>query len=153
MKKQSSLKRKIPIIIFFITAIISYFIIISGKTKVGIDYRMDDISGSALQTLVSMSWTKGKDFSIKNLSDSLSQHILSNNCTSERCLETFGFNKCIHAEEKIKCKYKAKIFLADSDYSHRKEKENEIIINIESSLSGNEITSSIHHYKDARLFN
>lgn len=94
MKKKFSLKRKIPVIIFFITATISYFMIISNETKVGVDYQADAISKSTLQTLVSMSWAKGKDldFSMKSLSNSLSQHILSNQCTSEKCLEKLGFN-------------------------------------------------------------
>lgn len=66
MKKKFSLKRKIPVIIFFITATISYFMIISNETKVGVDYQADAISKSTLQTLVSMSWAKGKDLDFFN---------------------------------------------------------------------------------------
>ncbi len=153
MKKQSLIKRKIPTIIFLMTALISYFVIMSSQKKIGLDYRMEDISGSALQTLVSTSGKKGKYFSINNLSNSLSQHILSNNCTSEKCLESFGFNKCTHSEEKIKCKYKTKIFLANNNDSDKNKKEDEIIINIESNLHENDITSSVSHYKNQRLFN
>ncbi|AIC11196.1 hypothetical protein D934_06035 [Xylella fastidiosa subsp. sandyi Ann-1] len=155
MKKKFSFKRKIPVIIFFITATISYFMIISNETKVGVDYQADAISKPTLKTLISMSWAKGKDldFSMKSLSNSLSQHILSNQCTSEKCLERLGFNKCTHSDEKIKCEYKAKILLVNNDYSHSNKKEDEVIINIESNLSENKLTSSIHHYENARPFN